>query len=141
MRLVLCLLMLPLLAGPALADDVPKAAAHPARLTWQAHFVQANLAHDGHLTVAEAKDGFPLIAKHFDDIDVDHKGYVTENDVQAWRVIRKVAHRLTHPRGDGLKPLHAFQLHLPNQPAAPTMRASSVPGRTRLASRATRVDN
>jgi hypothetical protein len=135
------MLMLPLLVGSALADDAPKAAAHPARLTWQAHFAQANLAHDGHLTVAEAKDGFPLIAKHFDDIDVDHKGYVTENDVRAWQVIRKAARRLTHPPGDDLKPLHAFQLHLPNQPAAPTTQASSVPGRTRLASRATRVGN
>jgi hypothetical protein len=135
---MLCLLVLPFLFGQARADDAPTAPAHQARLTWQAHFAQANLAHDGHLTAAEAKDGFPLVARHFDDIDVDHKGYVTENDVRAWRVMRKTARRLTHTP-DRLKPLHAFQLHPLNQPVAQTLRASSVPGRVRLASRATRV--
>lgn len=139
MRVLLCLLMLALVFGQARADDAPKAPAHPARLTWEAHFTQANLTHDGHLTAGEAKQGFPLIAKHFDDIDVDHKGYVTENDLRAWRAMRKAARRLTHAKGGGLKPQHAFQLHLPNQPAAATVRASAVPGRLRMASRATRV--
>lgn len=51
-----------------------------------------------------------MIAKHFDDIDVDHKGYVTENDVRAWRIMRKSAHRLAKPQEeDKLRPRAAFQ--------------------------------
>ena len=68
MRLLLSLLLLlPILAGPASADDAPppppppgQAAVQPPhrRMTWQQHFAQANLAHDGHLTRAEATAGF-----------------------------------------------------------------------------------
>ncbi len=139
MRLVFSLLLLPLMFGHALADEAPKAPAHRTRQTWQEHFAQANATHDGHLTMAEAKDGFALIARHFDDIDVDHKGYVTENDVRAWRVMRRAAHRLTRRPVDKLRPLHAFQLHSPNKPAAVTSRTAVIHGRVRLASRATRV--
>jgi len=96
---------------PAWAADPPKPdPAHPARMTWEQHFTRANLAHDGHLTLEEAKSGYALVAKHFDDIDADHKGYVTENDIRAWRVMRKAGHRLTQPPEDPLKPRHAMQL-------------------------------
>lgn len=115
MRLFLTLLLLPmfsaqLLSLPAHAADPAKPAAHHARLTWQQHFAQANPSHDGHLTLEQAKAGYPLLAKHFDDIDADHKGYVTENDVRAWRVIRKASHRLVQPHDDRLKPQNAMQL-------------------------------
>jgi hypothetical protein len=113
MRRFLGLLLLPILIGPAFGQEPPKtepAPAHQARQTWQQHFAQANAAHDGHLTSQDAKGGFALIAKHFDDIDVDHKGYVTENDVRAWRIMRKSAHRLAKPREeDKLQPRAAFQ--------------------------------
>jgi hypothetical protein len=138
MHLVLSLLLL-LVFAPALADEAPKAPAHTARVTWQAHFAHANTAHDGHLTLDEAKAGYALIAKHFGDIDADHKGYVTEDDIRAWRVMRRAAHRLGYPAGDPYKPQHAFQLHSPNAPLPPTVRAALVPGRVRVASRATRT--
>ena len=99
MRRILPLLIIPLLIGPALAEEPAKTDGHPARMTWEQHFTQADLAHDGHLTLEEAKGGFPLVAKHFDDIDVDHKGYVTTNDIRAWRVMRKAARRLGTPAG------------------------------------------
>jgi len=95
MRRLSGLLLLPILVVPALAQEAPKAAQHGSRVTLEQHFTQANLAHDGHLTREEAKGGYPIVAKHFDDIDVDHKGYVTENDIRAWQVMRRAAHRLT----------------------------------------------
>ncbi len=115
MRRILPLLILPLLIGPALAEEPAATNSHPARMTWEQHFTQADLAHDGHLTLEEAKGGFPLVAKHFDDIDVDHKGYVTTNDIRAWRVMRKAARRLAHPPEDKLKPQHVYQRRPPDQ--------------------------
>jgi hypothetical protein len=138
--LLLPALLGPTLVGPAFAEDPPKAEAHHARQTWEQHFVQANLTHDGHLTQAEAKGGFAVVSKHFDDIDADHKGYVTENDIRAWRAMRKAAHRLAHPPADKLKPQHAFHLQPPAEPLAPTVLTASVPARVPPAVRATRVD-
>lgn len=98
MRRFLGLLLLSALSLPALAANPPKVKAprqHHPRMTWEAHFGQANLAHDGHLTLAEAKGGDTLVAKHFDEIDTTHRGYVTEDDVRAWREKRKTTHRRT----------------------------------------------
>ena len=114
MRRSLSLLLLILFTLSAQAADPPKpgsASPHHARETWEQHFAQANQAHDGHLTLEEAQGGFALVAKHFDDIDVHRKGYVTQNDVRAWRVMKKAAHRLTQPPPeDRLKPRNAVQL-------------------------------
>jgi hypothetical protein len=111
MQRFLSLLILPVMSFPAWAADPPvaDAPAHHARVTWEQHFTQANIAHDGHLTLQEAKDGYPLVAKHFDDIDVDHKEYVTKNDIRAWQIMRKAAHRLARPPEDKLRPRNAFQ--------------------------------
>jgi hypothetical protein len=117
MRRLLGLLILPALALPASAEpaqrpDAP--AAHRARQTWQQHFADANAAHDGHLTANEAKGGFAQVARHFDEIDVDQKGYVTENDVRAWKAMLKAARRLTKPPEDVLRPRAAFQRKRPD---------------------------
>lgn len=107
-------------AQPTKPDATP---AHHARQTWEQHFSTANQAHDGHLTAAEAKEGYPEIAKHFDDIDADHKGYVTVGDIRAWRVMRKAARRLAKPPEDKLRPRSAVQHVFPdfnNAPAART---------------------
>jgi hypothetical protein len=117
-------LILPFLVGSAVAEEPAKADCHRARITWEQHFSQANVSHDGHLTPEEAKSGFPLVAKHFDDIDVDHKGYVTVNDIRAWRVMRKAAHRLTHPSEDKLKPRPAYQQRLDQHPVSPRWTAA-----------------
>jgi hypothetical protein len=112
MRRILGLLLLPVLALPAMAQTPTQAeapTAHHTRVTWQQRFALANTAHDGHLTSEEANGGFALVAKHFNDIDVGHKGYVTEGDIQAWRVMRKAAHRLTKPTEDHLQPRPAHQ--------------------------------
>jgi hypothetical protein len=112
MHRLLGLLILPALALPAMAQQPPESeapAAQHARQTWQQHFARANAAHDGHLTAEQASGGFAQVAKHFNDIDVDHKGYVTENDIRAWRIMRKAAHRLAKPQEDKLRPRAAFQ--------------------------------
>jgi hypothetical protein len=133
MRRFLSLLLLPALSLTALAADPPKPDAppqHQTRMTGEQHFIRANLAHDGHLTLEEAKGGYTVVAKHFEDIDMDHKGYVTENDIRAWRVMRKAAHRLAQPPEDKLRPRAAFQRAYPdirtiNAPARQTMAASA----------------
>jgi hypothetical protein len=46
-------------------------------------FKAANKSGDGKLTKEEAEAGMPRVAKHFDEIDADHKGYVTLDQVKA----------------------------------------------------------
>ncbi|MDE8346115.1 MAG: hypothetical protein POH28_08090 [Acidocella sp.] len=50
-------------------------------------FYDANTTHDGHLTLAQAKAaGMKPVVDHFAAIDVAHRGYVTFNDIEAWRL-------------------------------------------------------
>jgi Ca2+-binding EF-hand superfamily protein len=94
---LLSALALPAVTAAALADDpqqTPAPASHQTRVTWQERFAKANAAGDGHLTLEEAKTGFPLVAKHFTNIDVDGKGYITEGDLRTWYALRKVARGL-----------------------------------------------
>jgi hypothetical protein len=124
-------ILLSALAVPAIAQEPPNAMApHHTRETWQQRFTEANAAHDGHLTLEEAKGGYPAVAKHFSDVDADHKGYVTENDIRAWRIMRKAAHRLAKPPEDKLRPRAAFQRVYPD------LRTISAPGRQTLAASA-----
>ena len=52
--------------------------------TMHDRFAAANTTHDGHLTLEQAKAGYKSVAKKFDAIDKDHKGYVTEADIHAY---------------------------------------------------------
>ena len=45
-------------------------------------FKAANKTNDGKLTLEQAKAGMPRVAKNFDKIDVDHKGYVTLDQIK-----------------------------------------------------------
>lgn len=45
-------------------------------------FKAANTTGDGKLTLEQAKAGMPRVAKNFDKIDVDHKGYVTLQQIK-----------------------------------------------------------
>jgi len=50
-------------------------------------FAAANTTHDGHLTLAQAQAaGLHMVVDHFSDIDMSHRGYVTMNDIAAWRM-------------------------------------------------------
>jgi hypothetical protein len=52
--------------------------------TMHDRFTAANTTHDGHLTLEQAKAGYKSVAKKFDAIDKDRKGYVTEADIHAY---------------------------------------------------------
>ena len=65
--------------------------AHHARRTAPEHFAAANTTHDGHLTLDQATSGYKSIAKSFQQIDVSHHGYVTMDDIKAWRAAKKAA--------------------------------------------------
>ena len=83
------------LAGSAMAQDssasgVPPAPHNAHRL--QDKFATANVTHDGHLTLAQAKTGdMPMVARNFTKIDADHKGYATWADIRQFIQTRRAA--------------------------------------------------
>jgi hypothetical protein len=49
-------------------------------------FQAANTTGDGRLTLAQAQTGhMPMVVRNFDAIDTQHKGYVTLEDIRAYR--------------------------------------------------------
>jgi hypothetical protein len=88
LRLYHALLLIPLLTGPVLAQT---AAEHHGRRTADQHFADANATHDGHLTLDQATAGYKSLVKPFTQIDVNHHGYITMDDVNAWKAAKKAA--------------------------------------------------
>ena len=90
MRLLplLALLALPL---PGLAQTTSPQTTHH-RMTWEQRFEKANVTHDGHLTMDQARTGYPTLARHFSAVDQDHKGYVTEDDIRAYNKAQRALH-------------------------------------------------
>ncbi|MGH7152848.1 MAG: hypothetical protein ACREF3_02880, partial [Acetobacteraceae bacterium] len=85
MRKLIVLAALFALSGPVMA-----ASSH---MTFHQRFEQANTTHDGHLTLDQAKSGMKSVARHFDAIDKDHRGYVTEVDIHSYyKAMRAAAH-------------------------------------------------
>lgn len=83
-------------AAPSSAAPAPAAAARPhqARQTFAQRFEAANTTHDGHLTLAQAQAGhMPSVARDFAAIDKDKHGYITMEDVKAYRAARRAARR------------------------------------------------
>jgi Ca2+-binding EF-hand superfamily protein len=54
----------------------------------EAKFRAADVNHDGKLTLEEAKAGMPRVAKAFDKIDVEKKGYITLEQLEAFAAHR-----------------------------------------------------
>ncbi len=78
------LLATALLVGVAMGAQAAATDADPGKLQkLEQRFKAANKAGDGKLTPEEAKAGMPFVGKHFDQIDKDHKGYVTMADIKA----------------------------------------------------------
>lgn len=90
MRILLTLLTAAVLALPAQAQTT---ATKHARLTMEQRFEQANITHDGHLTLEQARSGYKTVARHFDAIDQDKKGYITEDDIRAYNKTQRALHR------------------------------------------------
>jgi hypothetical protein len=92
MRLFHALLLLPLLGAPAFAQsNASVTTEHHGRRSAAQHFADANVTHDGHLTLDQAQSGYKSIAKSFDQIDINHHGYITTDDIKAWRAAKKAA--------------------------------------------------
>ena len=60
--------------------------------TMQQRFEHANVTHDGHLTLDQAKSGYKSLVRHFSVIDQDKKGYVTEDDIRAYYKTQRALH-------------------------------------------------
>lgn len=57
------------------------------RQKMEARFDAANTTHDGRLTLQQAEDAnMRGVVKHFSQIDTQHLGYVTFNELMAWRM-------------------------------------------------------
>lgn len=57
-------------------------------------FQHANTSHDGHLTLAQAQQAHWMdVVAHFAAIDAAKRGYITFNDIIAWRA-DQMAHKL-----------------------------------------------
>ena len=91
MRILTPLLAAVLFALPALAQSSDAAPKH-VRLTMAQRFEQANITHDGHLTLDQAKTGYKSVARHFAAIDIDKKGYITEDDIRAYNKAQRALH-------------------------------------------------
>ena len=74
---LLILLTCILMVSVAQADDSAKSK------QIEDKFKLADKNADGQLTLEEAKAGMPRVAKGFDKIDVDKKGYVTVDQIKA----------------------------------------------------------
>ena len=88
MRILLPLLVAAALALPAFAQTTTAKSTH-IRLTMPE---QANTTHDGHLTLDQAQTGYKSVARHFDAIDQDKKGYITEDDIRAYNKAQRALH-------------------------------------------------
>lgn len=54
-------------------------------------FAAVNVTHDGRLTREQAERGMPFVARNFDAIDIDQKGYVTLPEIRAFGAQRQAA--------------------------------------------------
>jgi hypothetical protein len=61
--------------------------------TLQERFDEANTTHDGHLTAEQARAKMPSVARDFAEIDKDHKGYVTVDDIRAHAAAQRATRR------------------------------------------------
>jgi hypothetical protein len=87
MKKMIAMLVLCIVSAAAQAQGVPPQGADSARVErmigqLQTRFATANTTHDGKLTRAQAQAGMPMVAQHFDEIDVQKQGYVTLTQIE-----------------------------------------------------------
>ena len=62
------------------------------RRTAKQRFEEANTTHDGKLTLEQAQAAkMTRVAKNFDAIDTEHKGYVTPAEIKAYNKAQRAA--------------------------------------------------
>ena len=63
---------------------------HSGRKTAEQRFEEANTTHDGHLTEPQAQAAHLRgVESHFAEIDSHHRGYITFDEIRAWRAERR----------------------------------------------------
>jgi Spy/CpxP family protein refolding chaperone len=90
--LAACVLALPVQAQTSSTGSSTAKATTHSHLSQQQRFTNANTTHDGHLTLDQAKAGYPSIARHFDAIDKDKRGYITEANIRAFHKTQRTLH-------------------------------------------------
>jgi hypothetical protein len=90
--LAACVLALPVQAQTSSTGSSTAKATMHGHLSTQQRFTNANTTHDGHLTLDQARAGYPSIARHFDAIDKDKRGYITEADIRAFHKTQRTLH-------------------------------------------------
>lgn len=104
--LLIGLLVCNLAAPPATAQTGPPGSsptyppppgAAPAARSFVDEFKEANTSHDGRLTLQQAEAAAPniphmaLVVRRFAAVDVQHKGYITLQDIRAYRHQQRAA--------------------------------------------------
>jgi len=115
MRLLSCVAVLAMLSSAAIAQPAPEGPPPPpdaqggppppdaqagppppgspppgTRMPMRARFEQANTTHDGKLTLDQAQAAHMMrIVRHFSEIDADHKGYITWQDMRGWSAAQR----------------------------------------------------
>jgi hypothetical protein len=92
------LLLAAFILGPGLAFAQTYPPSGQGHVNFVDRFVAANTTHDGHLTLAQAQAaGLRVVVRHFSEIDTTKKGYVTIDDIIAWRKARHLKHHPAPP--------------------------------------------
>ncbi len=86
----------------------------PQHMRMRDRFAAANTTHDGRLTLeqAQAANMRPVV-RHFQQIDKDHKGYITLQDLADWHRAMRAEKAAEHAQPPGAPPAP------PPPPAAP----------------------
>jgi len=117
MRLIPPLAALLLVSSAAIAQPAPDAGPPPppppmqqqmqpppppGHMRMRDRFEAANTTHDGRLTIDQAQAaGWHGLVRNFGQIDADHKGYVTIQDIRAWGQARRAARAGQQPPPPG----------------------------------------
>ncbi|MEJ0047235.1 MAG: hypothetical protein WDN04_14800 [Rhodospirillales bacterium] len=113
MRKAALILALAVASGAAWAQPAPDAgpppgappptmapAMAPHHMKMKDRFETANTTHDGRLTLDQAQAAnWKMVVRHFPDIDHDHKGYVTLQDLKQFRQEMHAAKQGAMPHG------------------------------------------
>lgn len=74
------------MAGPPVVTPGSPAPGGGAGQRFRERFMAANTTHDGKLTLAQAQAAnLTPVIRHFAEVDVQHKGYITLQDIRAYR--------------------------------------------------------
>ncbi len=92
----------------------------PVHATMSQRFDAANTTNDGRLTLEQAQAAhMGKIARNFAQIDADRKGYVTKQDIQAWRHATRQARQQPPGQAAGDAPPPGGQPPQYGQPSPP----------------------